>query len=125
MVTKSDDKYTCIFKASFATCYQVVALSILVLKSYFFEVPSFLSNIYNCIKTYILIIVTIARDSSRYKVCSTFKDILVLIWLLFYVVGNLLTWRILFKSWIPGFEMVEQMEILCGICDHTFLVLWF
>lgn len=68
VVTKTDDKYTCICKASFAACYQVVALSILVLKSYFFKVPSFLSNIYDCIKTYILIIVTITRDSSRYKV---------------------------------------------------------
>lgn len=88
----------------FATFYQLVSLSILFLKCcfVFFKVPSFLSNIFNCIKT------CITRDSRRYKVCSTFKDILDIIWLLFYVVGNITHWKILFKSWIPGFEM-EQL----------------
>lgn len=79
-------------------------LSILFLKCwvFFFKVPSFLSNIFNCMKTYI------TRDSIRYKVCSTFEGILDVIWLLFYVVGNITHWRILFKSWMPGFEM-EQL----------------
>lgn len=63
--------------------FLLVSLSILFLKCFFFKLSSFLSNIYSCIKTYI------TRDCSWYGVCSTFKDTLVIIWLLFHVVGNI------------------------------------